>query len=104
MPPSPRSRSAQETARIQILSYDPLGWGGCLLGQIFFTRCVVTTSGRPQGDEPKFSEQEELLLCRERQSPVKPGEPGFPLFSDANHLGSYAREKPGKYSIFFNIQ
>lgn len=45
-----------------------------------------------------------LLLCRGRQPPVKPGEPCFPLCNDANHLGSYAREKPGKFSIFFNIQ
>lgn len=65
---------------------------------------MVAPSGRPQGDEPKFSEQEKLLLPRERQSPVKPGEPCLPLFNDANHLGSYARGKPGKYSIFFNIQ
>lgn len=78
--------------------------GGCLLGQIFFAWWVVISSGGPQGDESEFSEQEKLLLYRERQSPVKPGEPCFPLFNDANHLGSYAREKPGQYSIFFNIQ
>lgn len=66
---------------------------------------MVTPSGRPQGGNPKFSEQEKkLLLCRGKQPPVKPGEPCFPLCNDANHLGSYAREKPGKYSIFFNIQ
>lgn len=41
-------------------------WGGGLFaGANFFHLVLVTPSGRARGDEPKFSEQEKLLLCKE---------------------------------------